>query len=217
MKTYTFTQNNQSHWIVDIYNQYLEYKLDGFLVEIGVGHTISGVDKYLPTNLENFQRVGSNTADLLDLGWSGIYIEPVKEYCDEARIAHRDNLDRLNIINIGAGNEKGQLEMFLGDSFIPNAYGKNGYDWIGRTVEVDITSNILEKYNCPYKIDIMSIDVEGFEHSVISGIDFDKYMPKILIVEVDKVPVDYINNILPNPYTMVYADGTNAAWVSKNN
>ena len=53
MEKYTFKSENQSPWLVDIYNQFLPYKTDGFLVEIGVGHTIKGIDfsKHLPSML----------------------------------------------------------------------------------------------------------------------------------------------------------------------
>jgi len=200
MEKYIFKAENQSPWIVDIYNQFLPYKKDGFLVEIGVGHTIKGIDRELPQNLTNFQRCSSNTADLLDLGWSGIYIEPVKEYCDEAKISHKDNLDRLQIINLGASNKKDELELFLGDSFVPNGNDSQGYSWIGRKVAIDKTSDILEKYNCPKNIDIISIDVEGLEAEVIQGIDFSKHLPVMLIIEIDKVSSNTISYILPSSY-----------------
>ena len=213
MEKYIFKAENQSPWIVDIYNQYLPYKKDGFLVEIGVGHTIKGIDKELPQNLTHFERCSSNTADLLDLGWSGIYIEPVKEYCDEAKISHQNNLDRLQIINLGASNKEEELELFLGDIFVSNEYGTQGYSWIGRKVKTDKTSNILEKYNCPKNIDIMSIDVEGFEMDVIQGIDFSKHLPLMLVIEIDKVSTNTINYILPSSYKQITKDHINGIWI----
>jgi FkbM family methyltransferase len=213
MEKYTFKSENQSPWLVDIYNQFLPYKTDGFLVEIGVGHTIKGIDRELPSNLINFQRCSSNTADLLDLGWSGIYIEPVKEYCDEAKISHKDNLDRLQIINLGASNKEDELELFLGDSFVSNNHGSQGYSWIGRKVNTDKTSNILEKHNCPKNIDIMSIDVEGFELEVIQGIDFLKHLPSMLVIEIDKVSPNTINYMLPSSYKQVAKDNINGVWI----
>jgi FkbM family methyltransferase len=212
---YEFKKNNQSPWIVDILNKYLQYKTDGFLVEIGVGHTIYGIDKTLPENLENFERCGSNTADLLDLGWSGIYIEPIKEYCDEVTISHKNNLERLKIVNIGASNVEDELEIFLGDSFVPNSFGTLGYNWVGRKVKLDKTSHILEQNNCPKNIDLMSIDVEGFEINVIQGLDFTLHQPSIIIVEIDKVPIETINEKLFPFYTLVKNDNINGVWIKK--
>ena len=79
-----FNEENQSPWLLKYYNEYFADKTDGYLIEIGVGHTLYGVDNIKEGTLKNLinpRRVGSNTADLLDLGWSGLYIEPVKEYC----------------------------------------------------------------------------------------------------------------------------------------
>lgn len=210
---YLFKQDNQSPWIVDIFNEFLEYKNNGFLVEIGVGHTIKGIDKDLPLNLSDFERCGSNTADLIDLGWSGIYIEPVKEYCDEARIAHINNLNRLTIINMGASNEKNVLKLHMGDSFRENQLNNNGYSWVGRDIEVNETSIILSENRTPKIIDVMSIDVEGFEDKVIMGIDFKKHIPTIIIVEVNHIGIETISRLLPNDYKLINSDNLNAVWV----
>jgi len=212
---YQFKTENQSPWLIDIYNEYLPYKTDGFLVEIGVGHTIKGIDKSLPQDLTNFERCSSNTADLLDLGWSGLYVEPVKEYCIEAEISHKDNLDRLTIVNMGASYKKDELELFLGDSFVPNNYSNSGYNWINRKIQTQVTSVILENNKCPKNIDLMSIDVEGFEANVIQGIDFLKHLPYMLVIEIDKVPVSTINNLLPKFYSHVKSDHINGVWVLK--
>ena len=210
-----FTEQNQSPWLLKYYNEYFENKIDGYFVEIGVGHTLYGIDNIKEGTLKdliNPRRVGSNTADLLDLGWSGIYIEPVKEYCEEALVAHANNLDRLHIVNVGAGNSSTELPFFLGDSFIPNSAGNRGYDWIGRTIPIKKTSTILEEYDCPNDIDIMSIDVEGFEDKVILGMDFVKYNVKMLILEINQVSVECIDNILPDHYDFKESDGLNAVW-----
>lgn len=215
MKKYLFTEPNQSPWIVDFYNNYLPYKPDGFVVEIGVGHTIVGVDKGFENISDTSKRCGSNTADLIDLGWSGIYIEPVKEYCDEAKISHKYNLDRLKIINVGAGKENTTMKFFLGDSFIPNNFNSNGYNWVGRDINIEPTSVILEKNDCPKNIDVMSIDVEGFELEVLQGINFNLHTPQILIIETDKVSTDEINKIIPKEYLHKYSDDVNSLWVYK--
>ena len=215
---YTFKVKNQSPWIVDLYNEYLENKSDGFLVEIGVGHTLEGVDKIddgTLDNIKNFSRCGSNTADHLDMGWGGIYIEPVKEYCEEAKISHAHNLDRLKIINMGAGDSHDFIKIFLGDSFIANNYGNRGYSWIGREVEIQPTSTILSINKCPKNIDLMSIDVEGFEDKVIRGMDFNLHEPRMMVVEINIVPPEIITSLLPKEYEFVKSDELNAVWAKK--
>lgn len=216
---YLFEVLNQSPWLVEIYNKYLDYKTDGFLVEIGVGHTLNGIDKIHPdtlNNITNFDRVSSNTADFLDLGWSGIYIDPVKEYCEEAKISHKNNTDRLIIVNEGASDEDDFLKLFLSDSFLPNDAPASGYDWVGRSVKTRPTSKILSDNNCPREIDVMSIDVEGFEDKVIKGIDFEKHTPSMIVVEVNQVDKVVIDYLLPDKYHMIAHDNLNAVWITKD-
>lgn len=210
---YCFRGESESPWLVDIYNEYLDYKSNGFLVEIGVGHTIKGIDKTLPKELINFVSARSNTLDLIDFGWSGIYIEPVKEYCEELQIRQKNNLNRIKIVNLGASDTERELKLFLGDTFISNSFDGTGYSWVGRSVKTQVTSKILEDNNCPKNIDIMSIDVEGFELNVIRGIDFNEHSPKILICEINQTPRDEITKLLPKTYKMIKHDNLNAVWV----
>lgn len=213
---YSFSVPNQSPWLVDTYNEYLGFKTDGFLVEIGVGHTLTGVDHIFEgtlENLSNIQRIGNNTADLLDLGWSGIYIEPVIEFCEEAKIAHANNLDRLSIINLGASDVDEELAFNINDTFLPNDFDSRGYPWVKRMMRLAPTSVILEDNNCPPEFDLMSIDVEGFEDRVLRGLDFQKHRPHLMIIEINIVNIDQINAIIPSYYQMVRNDSLNAVWI----
>ncbi len=213
---YIFSEANQSPWIVDVYNFYMPYKQDGVLVEIGVGHTINGVDIFNDLirikEHGSFNRAGSNTADLLDLGWQGIYIEPIIEFCEEAAYCHKDKLNRLKIVCAAASDEEKDETLFIGESFKPT--GLSGTrDYVGRTIKTQVTSNILKQYDCPKNIDIMSIDVEGFEDKVIKGIDFNLHLPTIMVIEINQISTQIIDNILPQQYKLVQTDGLNAAWV----
>jgi FkbM family methyltransferase len=214
MSHYTFNQVNQSPWIVDIYNQFLDYKNNGFIVEIGVGHTLKNVDNIIPIYGENYERCGSNSADLIDLGWNAIFIEPVKEYCDEVEISHKNNLDRIKIVNLAASDISEELHLSLGDTLSKTETSSNRYDWIGRKIYSKKTTEILLDNNCPKEIDIMSIDVEGFEHKVLQGLDFDIHTPKILIVETNIINSTEIEKLLPSTYKKIKEDSLNTAWVN---
>ena len=55
---------------------------------------------------------------------------------------------------------------------------------------------LLKQYNIK-DIDILSIDVEGYEAQVLSGIDFKIYRPKVLIIEaLDKERENNLDDIL---------------------
>jgi FkbM family methyltransferase len=54
-------------------------------------------------------------------------------------------------------------------------------------------TELLDKHHIS-NIDLFSLDVEGFELSVLKGIDFDKYKPKFMVIEVrnrDRQAIDY--------------------------
>ena len=240
MKKYAFYNDtddprneNQSPWLIDVYNKYLADVDVGFLVEIGVGHTLYGMwrmeyleighrcdDLLLMSSMHGDMRCGSNTADLLDVGWKGIYIEPIKEYCDELQISHVENLDRLTIVNLGASDQKEKLPLFLGESFVPNNEGnsRNGgrYDYVNRYLELEPTSKILSDNNCPKHIDLMSIDVEGLEDKVLRGIDFTKHIPKIVILEINRTSPQILDDIFPDDYVFFGHDELNGVWINEN-
>ena len=206
-------EGHQSLWLEDVYNKYVPFKTDGYLVEFGVGHTLERFkweDKW-SGNPE--QRCGNNTADLLDLGWKGIYVEPIKEFCDEAKICHKNNLDRLTIINMGAGDKKETCTINYGESFIGESKADLNVSYLGRTIESDNASQILIDNECPTTIDVMSIDVEGYELKVLEGIDFDKYDIKFMIIEHNHVGLDNVDSLLSGKYKRVHSDYLNACYV----
>ena len=53
-------------------------------------------------------------------------------------------------------------------------------------------NSILEKNNAPTYIDLLSLDVEGYELEVLKGIDFNKYTFMLLVIESREI------NILEN-------------------
>jgi hypothetical protein len=58
----------------------------------------------------------------------------------------------------------------------------------------------LDKLPVGY-IDVLSIDVEGFELKVLKGLNFNKYKPKILIIEyldLNAQKLDIIHNNINN-------------------
>jgi hypothetical protein len=44
-------------------------------------------------------------------------------------------------------------------------------------------TSVLESSKSPTNIDFMSLDVEGAELAVLSGLDFDRYVIKYILVE----------------------------------
>ena len=71
-----------------------------------------------------------------------------------------------------------------------------------KKVKTATLNNILEKTNIN-RIDLLTIDVEGNELKVLKGLNFDKFLPKLIIVEyLDinsqkwEIPYNNIENIM---------------------
>ena len=69
-------------------------------------------------------------------------------------------------------------------------------------IQTNTLTNILDNYSIK-KIDLLTIDVEGFELKVLKGLNFNKYNPNVIIVEfLDleankwEIPYNNLENVL---------------------
>tara|TARA_Y100000034_G_C6746587_1_gene331627 strand:+ start:129 stop:797 length:669 start_codon:yes stop_codon:yes gene_type:complete len=204
-------------WLEEFYNKYLPDS--GFFVEVGVGHTIdrhwTAESTILATQESTVpsQRCGSNTLDLLDYDFSGVYIDPIKEFCDELSLITRDK--DIEILNFGCSDLEEELSLFGGETFRANHHTTwpGGVDYIGRKVQCKPLSLILDELNVSRSIDLMSIDVEGWEMKVLKGLR-EEHMPKIMIIEINK-SFEIWNELEQRGYTCYYRDKRDAAFMRK--
>lgn len=226
---------HNTDWIVDIYRKYFNEKHDGFLVEIGVGFVIDwNLMKYDSPKIIDWDSVDwdtevvrgeSHTIELLENGWTGIYIESIHEFIDNElrpllkRLLPKDQFDKIKMVACGASDKKRVTQIvenetlsvlseddFNIDEIVP-------YQYHGRKLLCERTSTILEENDCPNDIDLMIIDVEGHEVNTLSGLDFSLHSPKLLLIEVSNTPLDSIKKYIPEDYIMIGCDGLNAMFV----
>jgi FkbM family methyltransferase len=184
---------------------------DGFYVDVGAAD---------PINL-------SVTKWFYDLGWSGINIEPNKKLFD--RLA----ADRPRDINLDCGvgatasqasffePEIGELSTF--DRRAQAAARKAGTPGTTRAVSVFPLTDLLKRYCEGRHIDFLKIDVEGWEHEVLKGLDLGLYRPTILVIE-STIPQSCTPShalweplVLAAAYTFVYFDGINRFYLANEN
>ena len=82
-----------------IYQQYIKYKTNGVFVEVG----------------SNDGKIGSFTYNLANLGWRGIYCEPITEIynlCVENHKTHKN----VTCLNVGCGSKKEELEITVANT-----------------------------------------------------------------------------------------------------
>lgn len=147
-------------------------KKNGFYIDVGAWDPV----------------VDSVTRHFYDLGWSGINVEPVPELC---AVFDRDRPRDLNLqVALGSKSEIRTLHHFPGsglstllDDPVPD-YLALGFELREVPVRVTTLREICERHvPAGTEIDFLKIDVEGSERDVILGGDWDRFRPRIVLVE----------------------------------
>jgi FkbM family methyltransferase len=161
---------------------------NGIFVEAGCGH----------------YKEQSNSFALEEAGWSGIAIDFQREYVD-GYIHHRPKTSYERCAIVGKDHEGNIIDTF-GMGFAANCLHPpvgevDGVKVIDRrivTVAAKTLQTIFDEHSVT-DIDFLSIDLEGYEHEAISGIDFDKTNIKLICAEMHDVPnykdYDYMESL----------------------
>ncbi len=136
----------------------------------------------------------SNTEFLADLGWSGLYIEPVPEYARLCLKRHRHSIG-IEVAQYAVGSTEQDIEIFVAGVLTTAAPTvRDMYatiDWAktlhaqGKTITVPQRrlETLLETYQVPPGFDLLVIDVEGRELDVMHSFDLTHWKPKMAIAE----------------------------------
>jgi FkbM family methyltransferase len=171
----------------------MERKLDrhldrdgGFFVEAGANDGFEQSNTYW---LERFR------------GWRGVLVEPIPELHREA-VLERPDAKVFNCALVPFDHPGGTVRMRYGGlmSIVAGARGSEAADreyvqtafalGMEDEREVDVPartlSSILDEVDAT-DIDLLSLDVEGFEPDVLRGLDLNRHAPQFVIVEVHEV------------------------------
>ncbi|MGY3895356.1 FkbM family methyltransferase [Aeromonas enterica] len=183
-------------------------------------------------NIENgfYIDVGANdpvidsvTKSFYDNGWSGINIEPLKNHFEDL-VAQR--VRDINI-NAAASDSDGFLKIWQSEvrgwatanADVVVKHEVNGHK--GEWLEVPSyrLKDICNKYDVK-TVHFMKIDVEGFEKTVLLGMDLSIYRPWIIVIEATRPNSQEFNHIewedmiLSSDYIFAYCDGLNRFYVA---
>lgn len=186
----------------------LKHVANGFYIDVGA----------------NDPTTDSVTKAFYERGWRGINIEPLQ--------SHYDDLlnDRPRDINLkcAAGNITGEIEVWECDirgwgtaaMDVVEQHVADGHAGKFHKVPVLKLSEICSQH-VSGQIHFLKIDVEGFEKSVIEGMDFSLFRPWILVIEATKpnsteeIHEEWESDILVAGYKFAYGDGLNRFYVAQ--
>ena len=159
----------------------LGYKRSGFYVDVGAHHP------------KRF----SNTYLFYKLGWRGINIDPTP---GSMKLFNKFRPRDINL-EVGVSDSPGFLKFYMFNEPALNTFdeelarerdGKNRYRIVKvEKVKLDTLENILDKHLPKNtEIDFLSVDVEGLDFQVLKSNNWDKYKPKVVIVEILRKPLE---------------------------
>ena len=172
-----------------ILDQIFKNKKRGFYIDVGCQHPIKNNNTYL----------------LHKKGWNGVNID-----LDEANIALFNYFrPKDHNINVAISNKIEELDLYYYHQKSPiNTLDEKISSKQNAKIEKKIKvttntlTNVLNKISIS-NIDLLSIDVEGFELKVLQGLDLEKYNPNIIVLEyLDlkaekwEIPYNDIDNVI---------------------
>jgi FkbM family methyltransferase len=173
-----YTSNYTEFQLLDVYlEEILGIRTDGFFLEIGAfdGQT------------------NSKTARLADIGWQGIYVEPIKEYADKCKERHKAN--NIEVMHMAIGAKDGLQTMHKGGlpstlvasnrDHLEGYMNNKGESFHFQTEEVKVLSwgsfYLLLNGKQP---DLLVLDAEGYDLTILKSIQLNEFRPKIICCEV---------------------------------
>lgn len=168
------------------------------------------------------------------MGWKGLYIEPVTEFCNQCRERHKNN--EVDVIECSIGSEEKEVDLYVSgpltttNSELPSIYSSvewaKDFPFSYRRCQQRRLESVLSDCKITPGFDLLVVDVEGSEESVFNSFDLTYWGPKMIIIErIDSHPSfqPFESHISPSlslraklqsqGYLKVYADEINTVFV----
>lgn len=168
-----FTKKTYSMYGEDlIIDKFFKKKQRGFYVDVGCYHPLDGNNTYL----------------LHKKGWSGVNIDVNALSIELFNQARKEDHN----INVAASNNSRKIKIYFRkkinmlntvDKKFAKSNFKKGYNTA--LINSETLKSILNKSKFKNKkIDFLNLDIEGNELNALKSLDFKKYKPKLICVEI---------------------------------
>jgi FkbM family methyltransferase len=171
----------------------------------------------------NDPTIDSVTRAFYERGWRGLNIEPLMSHYKDLQA------ERPLDINLccAAGEASGEIDIFecdirgwaTAEQSVADKYVREGHEGVYHRVPLRTLSDICREY-VSGEIHFLKIDVEGMEKKVISGADFRKFRPWIVVIEAitphstEEAHEQWECLLFAVSYQFAYADGVNRFYVT---
>ena len=155
-----------------IISNFFKNKRNGFYVDVGCYHPLEGSNTYL----------------LYKKNWRGINIDVNPLSVELFDFSRKDDLN----INLAISDKKSKIKLYFRKKInMLNTVSKklakihflNGFQ--EKTVKADTLNSVLKKSKFNNQsIDFLNLDIEGNELIALKSLDFKKYKPKLICVEI---------------------------------
>lgn len=145
----------------------------GFFVDVGANHPFAG----------------SQSWHLERRGWRGVLVEPLPQ---QAELLRRTRQAAVFAVACSSPANAGKVLPFYADGPLSGLDRRQIAPFanpVAIEVPVRTLDAILEEAGAPQPIDFLSIDVEGHEIEALSGFDFARWAPRLILME------DHLNNL----------------------
>ena len=204
-----FPKKTYSMYGEDLFiNNYFKNKKNGIYLDVGAYHPLDGNNTYLLYKKKN---------------WHGINIDVNPLSVELFQKARKFDLN----INTAVSNKKGFVTLYFRKKInmlntlskkIARIHFRNGFK--EKIIKSNTLDNILDQTRYKNKkIDFFNLDVEGHELDILESLNFKKYQPTLICVEIHNHEEMYNNNtdymkrnpvnnlLLKNEYSIVWNHG----------
>jgi FkbM family methyltransferase len=196
--TYKCIETFNDKWLIE---NVFKDKYNGFFIEAGAADGNIESSTYL---LEK------------EFGWKGLLVEPnTKSF--KVLTNHRQS----DCINKALYDKDGIIKFLSAKNLYYSGIVETISEWhkdecykdgyIETNMECVTLNTLLEEYNCPKHIELITLDTEGSEHKILSTFPFEKYVVDVFTIELSNQTSRDI--LIKNGYRQVFNEfNTKALW-----